>query len=48
MATENNHDLPNLCSNSQAQLREHVGKLIRRVRRRPILVTAFWKHVTLF
>jgi transposase len=42
------HDLPNLCPKNLAQLSEHARKTLRRMRRRPTLVTAFWKQAKLF
>ena len=42
------HDLPNLCPKNLYQLSEHARKALRRMRRRPTLVTAFWKQAKLF
>jgi transposase len=42
------HDLPNFCPKNLAQLSEHARKALRRMRRRPTLVTAFWKQAKLF
>lgn len=42
------HDLPNLCSKTLYQLSDHARKALRRMRRRPTLVTAFWKQAKLF
>jgi transposase len=42
------HDLPNFCPKNLAQLSEHARKALRRMRRWPTLVTAFWKQAKLF
>ena len=42
------HDLPNFCPKNLAELSEHARKALRRMRRRPTLVTAFWKQAKLF
>jgi transposase len=42
------HDLPNLCPKNLWRLSEHARKTLRRMRRRPALVTAFWKQAKLF
>lgn len=42
------HELPNLCPKDFWQLSEHARKALRRMRRRPRLVTAFWKQAELF
>jgi transposase len=42
------HELPNLCPKNLSQLSEHARKALRRMRRRPTLVTAFWKQAKLF
>lgn len=42
------HDLPNLCPKNLHRLSEHARKALRRMRRRPTLVTAFWKQAKLF
>jgi transposase len=42
------HQLPNLCPKDFGQLSEHARKALRRMRRRPKLVTAFWKQAELF
>ena len=42
------HELPNLCPKNFWQLSEHARKALRRMRRRPRLVTAFWKQAELF
>jgi transposase len=42
------HELLNLCPHDFWQLSEHARKALRRMRRRPRLVTAFWKQAELF
>jgi transposase len=42
------HELPNLCPKDFWQLSQHARKALRRMRRRPRLVTAFWKQAELF
>jgi transposase len=42
------HELPNLCPKDFAQLGYHARSALRRMRRRPTLVTAFWKQSGLF
>jgi len=42
------HGLPNLCPKNLYRLSEHARKALRRMRRRPTLVTAFWKQAKLF
>jgi transposase len=42
------HDLPNYCPKNMYQLSEHARKALRRMRRRPTLVTGFWKQAKLF
>jgi transposase len=42
------HELPNLCPKDFWQLSEQARKALRRMRRRPRLVTAFWKQAELF
>jgi transposase len=42
------HEIPNFCPKNLAQLSEHARKALRRMRRRPTLVTAFWKQAKLF
>jgi transposase len=42
------HELPNLCPKDFWQLSAHARKALRRMRRRPRLVTAFWKQAELF
>ncbi len=42
------HELPNLCPKDFASLSCHARRALRRMRRRPTLVTAFWKQAELF
>jgi len=42
------HELPNLCPKNFGELSQHARKALRRMRRRPALVTAFWKQAKLF
>jgi transposase len=42
------HELPNLCPRDFAQLGYNARLALRRMRRRPTLVTAFWKQSGLF
>jgi len=42
------HELPNFCAKNLWQLSEHARKALRRMRRRPTLVSAFWKQADLF
>ncbi len=42
------HELPNFCPKNFAQLSDHARRALRRMRRRPTLVTAFWKQASLF
>ncbi|MEW5976985.1 MAG: transposase, partial [Acidobacteriota bacterium] len=42
------HELPNLCPQDYGQLSQHARRALRRMRRRPRLVTAFWKQAELF
>jgi transposase len=42
------HELPNLCPKDFWQLSEHARHALRRMRRRPRLVIAFWKQADLF
>jgi transposase len=42
------HELPNLCPKDFWQLSAQARKALRRMRRRPRLVTAFWKQAELF
>ncbi len=42
------HELPNLCPRTFAQLSYHARCALRRMRRRPKLVVAFWKQAELF
>ncbi len=42
------HELPNLCPKTFRELSHHARHALRRMRRRPTLVTAFWKQAELF
>jgi len=42
------HELPNLCPQSFGQLSTHARRALRRMRRRPTLVCAFWAQADLF
>lgn len=42
------HELPNLCPQDFTQLGQEARRALRRMRRRPTLVTAFWKQAELF
>jgi transposase len=42
------HELPNFCPKSFFELSCHARNALRRMRRRPTLVTAFWKQAELF
>ena len=42
------HELPNLCPKNFGELSHHARQALRRMRRRPRLVTAFWKQAKLF
>jgi hypothetical protein len=42
------HELPNLCAVDLAQLSHFGRKALGRMRRRPKLVTAFWKQAELW
>ncbi len=42
------HELPNFCPKNLAELGGHARQALRRMRRRPSLVTAFWKQAKLF
>jgi transposase len=42
------HEIPNFCPKDLGQLSEQARKALRRMRRRPTLVTAFWKQAKLF
>jgi transposase len=42
------HELPNFCAQNFAQLSQHARQALRRMRRRPTLVTAFWAQAELF
>jgi transposase len=42
------HELPNLCPQTFGQLSHHARAALRRMRRPPTLVTAFWAQAELF
>ena len=42
------HELPNVCPRDLWQLNEGARRTLRRIRRRPCLITAFWKQASLF
>lgn len=42
------HELPNFCPKDSTQLSTHARRALRRMQRRPTLVTAFWKQADLF
>ena len=42
------HELPNFCPKDYAQLSYVARRALRRMRRRPTLVAAFWKQAELF
>lgn len=42
------HELPNVCPKSYWELGEGARRTLRRMRRRPRLITACWKQASLF
>lgn len=42
------HELPNFCPKTFTELSYHAVKALKRMRRRPRLITAFWKQAELF
>lgn len=42
------HELPNLCPKTYWELSDSARRALRRMRRRPTLITAFWRQATLF
>ena len=42
------HELPNVCPKSYWELSEGARRTLRRMRRRPRLITACWKQASLF
>lgn len=42
------HQLPNLCPKNLWELGDHARRALRRMRRRPTLVRAFWQQADLF
>jgi hypothetical protein len=44
----NQHELPNFCPQNFGQLSSSARKALRRMRKRPTLVIAFWRQAELF
>jgi len=42
------HELPNFCPKNFGELSHYARRALRRMRRRPTLVAAFWKQAELF
>ena len=42
------HELPNVCAKNLWDLGEGARRSLKRMRRRPRLITAFWKQASLF
>jgi hypothetical protein len=42
------HELPNFCPQTFSQLSHYARKALRRMRKRPTLVIAFWRQAELF
>ena len=42
------HELPNVCPQDYGQLTETARRTLRRMRRRPRLITAFWQQASLW
>jgi transposase len=42
------HELPNFCPSTFAQLSVHARRALKRMRQRPTLVMAFWQQARLF
>jgi hypothetical protein len=42
------HELPNFCPQNFGQLSHYARKALRRMRKRPSLVIAFWRQAELF
>jgi transposase len=42
------HELPNFCPKNFTELSYHALRALKRMRRRPRLITAFWKQAELF
>jgi len=42
------HELPNFCPQTFGQLSHYARKALRRMRKRPTLVIAFWRQAELF
>ena len=41
------HELPNVCPKDYRELSERARKALRRMRRKPRLIAAFWKQSSL-
>ena len=41
------HELPNVCPKDYGELNERARKALRRMHRKPRLITAFWKQSSL-
>ncbi|HEX6175615.1 MAG TPA: transposase [Candidatus Binatia bacterium] len=42
------HELPNFCPKTFSDLSYHAIRVLKRMRRRPTLITAFWNQAELF
>ena len=42
------HELPNVCPRDYWHLGETARRTLRKMRRRPTLITAFWKQASLW
>ncbi len=42
------HELPNFCPKTFTELSYHAIRALKRMRRRPTLITAFWQQAELF
>jgi len=47
-ACQGQHEVPNVCPNDCYQLSEAARRTLRRMRRRPRLITAFWQQASLW
>jgi hypothetical protein len=45
---EEQHELPNFCPKNFSELSVHAVRALKRMRRRPKLIVAFWKQAELF
>jgi hypothetical protein len=43
-----NHKLPDVCPKDYKQLEQGTRRVLRRMRRLPTLIAAFWKQASLF